>query len=224
MEPNHSSVRCENCGCRVKYRDHTGLREWCKRCIDVWQRCQELTEVTAERRIQSQVDPGYLDAEFDDLDDELREKLLELERDRDLFLFGPVGTGKTHAMAALIRKYVYEGYECERINFDDFCIQVRSTISPVARETEWDLIEPLKKVDKLFIDDLGLRSKQETDFAYVTLYSLLNKRQERMLPTFICSNKNIGRLAQAFDARIASRLGTALKIEMTGEDRRKKSR
>jgi len=137
-------------------------------------------------------------------------------------MFGPVGTGKTHAMAALIRHDIYEGFQVERINFDDFCVQVRSTMSPASKRTEWCLIEPLKNVDKLFIDDLGLRGKQETDFSYVTLYSILNKRQERRLPTFISSNKSIEQLGQSFDARVASRLRTALVIEFTGEDRRQR--
>jgi len=162
----------------------------------------------------------YLDAKIDDLDKDVRGKLLELKYGQDVFMHGPVGVGKTYAMAALIRQYVYEGYECERINFDDFCVKVRSTMSPAATKTEWDMIEPLKHIDKLFIDDLGLRSQPETQFSYQTFYSILNKRQGRMLPTFISSNKSIEQLGQTFDARIGSRLQTALVIEMNGEDRR----
>ena len=135
-------------------------------------------------------------------------------------MFGSVGIGKTYAMAALLRHYVNGGYECGRINFDDFCVQVRSTMSSASKQTEWQLIEPLKQIDKLFIDDLGLRGGQETNFVYVTLFSILNGRQERMLPTFISTNKTIEQLGQSFDARIASRLRTALVIEMTGKDRR----
>jgi len=159
---------------------------------------------------------------MEDLTEELRDKLESLEEGRDVFFYGPVDTGKTYTMAALIRKYIYEGYECARINFDDFCLKVRSAMSPASKMTEWDMIEPMKNVDKLFIDDLGLRSKQETDFAYVTFYSLLNKRQERLLPTFISSNKGIDRLIEAFDSRIASRLDMALIIEMKSEGHRKK--
>lgn len=219
---NHSSGRCERCGYGLKHRDNTGLRDWCKRCIDVWQRRQIMTNAVAERRILKLVGSLYLEAKLDDLDEQVREKLLALETGRDVFMFGPVGTGKTHAMAALIRHYIYEGFQVERINFDDFCVQVRSTMSPVSKKTEWDLIKPLKDVDKLFIDDLGLRGKQETDFSYVTLYSILNKRQERRLPTFICSNKSIERLGQSFDARIASRLSTAVIIKIAGSDRRRR--
>jgi len=166
------------------------------------------------------VEPLYFDATLDDLDSDTQEKLLSLQTGQDVFMFGPVGTGKTYAMAALIRHYVCQGYNCKRINFDDFCVKVRSTMSPASKQTEWDMIKPLKQVDKLFIDDLGIRSKRETDFAYVTLYSLINKRQEQMLPTFISSNKTIDQLGKSFDVRVASRLKTALIIELKGKDRR----
>ena len=211
------SVKCEKCGYRPKYKGH----KWCGRCIAVWQRKQKSNDL-AERIICNIVEPLYWNAKMEDLTEELRDKLESLEEGRDVFFYGPVDTGKTYTMAALIRKYIYEGYECARINFDDFCLKVRSAMSPASKMTEWDMIEPMKNIDKLFIDDLGLRSKQETDFAYVTLYSLLNKRQERLLPTFISSNKGIDRLIEAFDSRIASRLDMALIIEMKSEGHRKK--
>lgn len=218
--PNHLSVRCENCGYGVKHKDKKGLRKWCKRCIDVYRRLENLSPEQAEKTILRVVEPLYIDATLEDLDKEVREKLLNVENGQDVFMYGPVGTGKTYAMAAMIRDYIYSGYECTRINFDDFCVEVRSTMSPASKITEWDMIKPLKEVDILFIDDLGLRSRQETDFAYVTLYSILNKRQERRLPTFISSNKTIEQLGQSFDERVASRLRTALVIEMAGKDRR----
>lgn len=214
------SDRCENCGYGIRHKDQNGLRKWCKRCIEVYCRKEKLQPEQAEQTILKLVELLYLNAKVDDLAKEVRDKLLELKYGQDVFMHGPVGVGKTFAMAALIRQYTYEGYECERINFDDFCVKVRSTMSPVATKTEWDMIEPLKHIDKLFIDDLGLRSQPETQFSYQTFYSILNKRQERMLPTFVSSNKTIQQLGQTFDGRIASRLQTALIIEMNGEDRR----
>lgn len=217
---NISSGKCENCGYRPRWRYGNEIKKWCYRCIQVWERKQGLTEYQVERTICKIVEPLYLDAKMSDLSVELQGGLEKIGIGQDIFFHGPIGTGKTHAMAALVRKYVYEGYECERINFDDFCVKVRSAMSPVSTLTEWDMIEPLKNIDILFIDDLGLRSKQETDFAYVTFYSILNKRQERRLSTVVSSNKDIKHLATAFDSRIASRLSTALIIEMSGKDRR----
>jgi DNA replication protein DnaC len=214
------SVRCECCGYGFKHYENGESRKWCKRCIDVYYRKEKLTPDRAEKTIIEAVGVRYVDATLES-DSGIADKLLALEPGQDVFMFGAIGVGKTYTMAALLRHYVYEGFECKRINFDDFCVQVRSTMGAASKQTEYELIEPLKHIDKLFIDDLGLRSKQESDFAYITLFAILNKRQERMLPTFITTNKSIEQLGQSFDARIASRLQTALVIEMTGQDRRR---
>lgn len=209
--------RCENCKVRPKHHPH----KWCEPCINRYYRKEKMTPERVDKITIKLVEPLYANATLDDIDPEIREKILNRESSQDLYLFGLPGRGKTHTMAALIRHYVAEGYNCKRICFDDFCCEVRSTISPASKQTERDMTEPLKEVDMLFIDDLGLRSKQETDFAYITFYTILNKRQERLLPTFISSNKNLDRLRQTFDERICSRLNAALIIELTGEDKRK---
>ncbi|MBW7990174.1 MAG: AAA family ATPase [Planctomycetes bacterium] len=213
--------RCENCGYGIKHTDGEGQRKWCFRCMTVYYRKQELKPEQAEKTIIKLVEPKYTFAKLDDLDPGIKEQLINLEQGRDLYIYGPVGVGKTFLMAALLRHFIYEGFECLRINFDDLCVKIRSSFSPASKETEWELIKPYKKVDKLFIDDLGLRSKEESQFAYQTLYSTLNKRQERILPTYICSNKTINQIEQSFDSRIASRLSTALAIELTGKDKRR---
>lgn len=216
--------RCEKCGYGLKYKS----KKWCKRCIEVYERekllSQAPAEAAAESAILELVGLLYLEASIKDLDPEVQTKVKNLRYGQDLFLYGAVGTGKTHTMAALIRKHVYEGYLCERINFDSFCVKVRSTFSPAAKTTAWDMTEKLKSVDKLFIDDLGLRSAPESQFAYDTFYDILNKRQERMLPTYISSNKTIEQLGKTFDLRIASRLRMAMAIEMKGGDRRVKEK
>lgn len=220
--PNHISAKCEKCGYGLRHKDHKGLRKWCKRCIEIYERKEMLTNENIEQRIMNLVGQLYFDAKVEDLAKEVRDKVTARKYGQDVFMHGLVGVGKTYAMAAIIRKYVYEGYLCRRINFDSFCVKVRSTFAPAAKTTAWQMTEELKNVDQLYIDDLGLRSKPESQFAYDTFYDILNKRQERMLPTFISSNKTIDQLGKSFDQRIASRLQTALVIEIIGNDRRKK--
>ena len=210
-----SAEKCENCGLRLK----TYTEMWCSRCIAIYHR-ERATITHKEKVIIAEVGERYINTQTKDLEGELKD--LDIGWMDNLFLYGNVGSGKTYAMAALLRKYVYRGYDCRRINFDDFCVQVRSTYQPSSKQTEWELIKSLIECDMLFIDDLGLRAKTETDFVYVTLYSLLNKRQEKMLPTVISSNKSIEQLEQTFDSRIASRLAIAKQIKFEGKDRRMK--
>lgn len=195
-----------------------GAERTCKRCIEVLTRKANRTPQQIIANLQSRVGEAYMQASLDGVDiaDDLR------EAQGDIFLWGNVGVGKTWAMAALLKHFLCEGYECLRVNFDSFCSRVRATMNNNSKTTEYDIVQGLRAVDKLFIDDIGLRSKTETDFAYVTLYSILNTRQERKLPTYISTNKSIDQLAHSFDQRIASRLGQGTVIEMKGEDRRVK--
>ena len=222
MEPtrlNPESItdnRCENCSFGFKTKDS----KYCERCSAILRRKTDMTPERAEKIILNVVEPRYCFAKLDDLGKPLKEKLLNIEPRRDLYLHGPAGTGKTYAMAALIRHFVYQGYKCMRMNFDDFRVVIRSTYSKAAEKTEWMIIEPYKQADKLFIEDLGLSSKAESEHAYHTLYSLLNTRQERNLPTYFSSNKDLAKIERAFDSRIVSRLRLALVVEMDGPDRR----
>ncbi|MFA5424552.1 MAG: ATP-binding protein [Phycisphaerae bacterium] len=217
-------IRCEHCGYGYRHTEDNGnQRRWCKRCIDIFYRREALVPEKAERQILDLVGFLYGDAKLDDLDEAVREKLLNLKQGQSVFFYGLPGTGKTYAMSAMLRQKIYEGYSCEFVNFDDFCVRLRASYAPASPETEYGIIEPLKTVDLLFVDDLGLRSKQESDFVYVTFYTILEQRRRNCLPTFICSNKDVKRLGETFDARITSRLQHAEKtliIEMTGKDRR----
>jgi len=190
-------------------------RKWCVRCAAVYRR--KHTEVA----IAAAVEKVYYGSSFEKLSVILRARVKALQITDDVFIWGDIGVGKTYLMSILIKAFMRLGYNCIRINFDSFCCRLRSTFTPRAKETEWDLIELLTDVDKLFIDDLGLRSQEETGFSYQTLYAILNKRQERMLPTYVCTNKSIEQLAITFDDRIASRLSSAVSIHLEGKDRRK---
>jgi len=207
------SDKCERCGIRAVVPG----KKQCGRCIELWHRQQNLSAKKVLKILTSLVGEEYIKADLGHI--EIKDQLLNLGSN-SLFLWGDIGAGKTYAMAALIKHYLSGGYSCERVNFDDFCCRVRSTMTLSSKTTEYDLIQQMVEVDKLFIDDIGLRSKQETDFAYVTLYAILNKRIEKQLPTYISTNKNIERLTEAFDSRIASRLKLFVEIKMSGKDKR----
>ena len=164
------------------------------------------------------VGDGYIYAELAKVPEPYKTELMDLSS--DIYLYGGVGVGKTYAMAAVIKELVVSGHNVKRINFDDFCCKVRASMNSESKLSEYDLVTELVNCDVLFIDDVGLRSKQETDFAYVTFYTILNKRQEKLLPTFVTSNKSIQRLSETFDIRISSRLSLGSVIEMKGHDRR----
>jgi len=71
----------------------------------------------------------------------------------------------------------------------------------------------------LFLDDLG--AEKVTDWALETLFTLINDRYERMLPTVYTSNLDPRQLSENLGDRIASRIvGSCVLINLGSEDRR----
>ena len=197
--------------------------KYCERCwnIKYREKIRKENPETAFAELYKILEPLYVSASLNDLPATLVDKITT-RGDKDLVLWGPVGVGKTHTMAALIRFYYFFGFDVMRINYDEFLVRLRSTYQAGAKETECEVSQRLKDVDKLFIDDLGLRGI-ESEFAKVVLFDILNKRQERLLQTFITTNKPVGELAKSFDVRIASRLQSAVQVALKGVDRRIKT-
>jgi DNA replication protein DnaC len=108
-------------------------------------------------------------------------------------------------------EYIKAGYTVERIRFNDLLLRVRSSYSPSAKETELDIVKELSGCDKLIIEDIGAAStEQETDFAVRTLTDIIDRRQEGLKSTLMSSNKSLTELGKSYDARIQSRLSSAV--------------
>jgi DNA replication protein DnaC len=211
---------CENCGKRPRKYEDGKLRDWCGLCIARF-RFEQLPEYKQAAKIAAVIPERYVVASLDDLPKQLREKLAALKETEDLLLWGPVGCGKTHALSAMGIEYIRDGYTVKRERFSDILLRIRSSYTPAAKETEYEIICELVNVGKLIIEDIGATStEQETDFALRVFTDILDKRQERLRPTLMSSNKPLTELGKAFGARIKSRLSQAVIIQLSGKDRR----
>jgi DNA replication protein DnaC len=181
-----------------------------------------LPEIERERLFASVIPRRYWTAKFDNLPAKLRDRMLRLAEGQGLVLWGATGVGKTYAMATLIKHYMAEGYTVFRIGWEMFCLRIRDTYKPRSTETEWSIIEPLLKVDRLFIEDIGTcksERSQESDFSVRVLYVFVDYRVENCLPLFITTNRPIEELAKSFDARIAGRLVAGCEVlKLSGKD------
>jgi len=143
-----------------------------------------------------------------------------------LILWGPVGVGKTHAMAAVLRSLIVSGNSCKRVNYEMLCLQIRDTFKAHSKLSEMDVIRPLLDCDYLLIEDLGSgRSigQAETDFSLRTFLIVLDQRIEHGKTTMITTNKSVENLSSSFDERVASRLKTFTVLKMAGRDKRERN-
>jgi len=185
---------------------------------------EKLPPEEQERLIGTTIPKLFMPARLEHLTAELQETVSKLSENTGLMLWGKQGVGKTYAMAAIIREYISQGCLVARIGYEMLCLRIRDTYKPNAKETELSVIEPLNKVDKLFIEDVGTTvslGRQESDFSLRTFLVLIDQRLEACLPTFITTNRTLEQLKDSFDERIASRLVQACQvIKLTGKDKR----
>jgi len=207
----------------------------CRECdaktqLDKLEKQQRYKEFYAEAeakkelaRYEAVIPKLYWSARIEHLSPELQKKLLGTNDEQGVYLWGPVGSGKTYALAALIRYFVDYKVWVRRVVWGRLLFDIRQTFS--GRGDESEIVSPLLLCNRLIIEDIGTAAsmnKQESDFAVRLLLMILDARIEDCLPVFITSNLSIENLAQTFDGRIASRIQQSCNvIELRGKDRRK---
>jgi DNA replication protein DnaC len=157
-----------------------------------------------------------------------------------LIVFGPKGTGKTHAAWTLYRAWV-AGLTYDRLRDPGGYVRFWSlplfldrqrpgrdsfTKPPVA---PWDTAGQPQRVDHmgdaqdtrlLFLDDVG--AERLTDWGREQLFLLADHRYNQLLPTVVTTNLPPGDLKLTVGDRLADRLGHgATLVAMTGESRRR---
>lgn len=146
-----------------------------------------------------------------------------------LVLSGSVGTGKTHLASAIAQEALARGCSAFFISAVGYLLRLKSTFEKRQTERYVDMIDHVKGVDCLVIDDLG--AENPTTWAVEQLYDILNARIEHQKQTVVTTNlRNAGDLARHMEAnppaaaRIASRLISMGWLIIDGEDYRARIR
>jgi DNA replication protein DnaC len=136
--------------------------------------------------------------------------------DKNLFIWGSAGTGKTHLATAIMRGYG-SGWIFKPQQIYRDCRGLKSGYDEQAA------INKYVNIPFLVIDDLGVEKK--TDFSFSTLYEIIEGRDMAFKNgMIITSNLNLNSLAERLgDDRITSRIiGMCRIIELSGQDWRMK--
>ena len=165
----------------------------------------------------------YENVKWEDTPKEIADHLHNYKKgegeNKGLYIYGGVGSGKTHLAYSIAK----------RANEKDIAMVIKN-VPELLREFRLDLKrEGVQKTfieDKimnysglLVLDDIG--SEKMSDWVEETFYLIINKRYNEMLPTVFTSNLKLSELAERIGDRLASRIaGSCVSYELKGEDKR----
>ncbi|HHP51074.1 MAG TPA: AAA family ATPase [Moorella mulderi] len=129
----------------------------------------------------------------------------EGKRGRGLFIFGPVGSGKTFLAAAITNSLIEAGHQVLFAVVPDLLDAIKATYDrPGEGQTELEILDTARQVPVLVLDDLGAHAYSE--WTQQKIYSLLNYRLLHELPTVVTSNLELRELEAYLGERTVSRL------------------
>ncbi|MCR4442392.1 MAG: ATP-binding protein [Peptococcaceae bacterium] len=153
------------------------------------------------------------------------EKVCAKQPVENLFLYGPVGTGKTHLCSSIANYVLQAGINVIYIKIS----QLLDLIREYKFSREWDeqgqqqKLKTLYRVDLLIIDDLG--TETSTDFVREQLLLLLDERNNYRLPWVISTNLTPNEIGTMYEDRLSDRmLATSQILKFTGESVRRQKK
>lgn len=241
---------CEGCGQNVKvyqlqYRDRNDRHPHGCQCWEKEQARQAVNERKALKMARifdenSLINPDLNHASFEnyqpqncaqgDARDEIMEyaKTFSLAQPRGLILTGDFGVGKSHLARAVVRVVNANGFSGVFITVPDLLTKLKSTYRKDSKISELQVLELLKTVDLLVLDELGGGMKKAEEFdpeetwAVNKLFEVINARAGRS--TIYTTNFGGEDLQLVVGPRNFSRVcQNAHVIVMRGRDMRQKS-
>ena len=157
------------------------------------------------------------------MNDDIRE---HIKKHKSIYLHGAAGVGKTHLLYYLAQHYYNKGRQVYIGLMADINRKIKNQIEE--RRTgvyNPDLIEHLKNVYVLFLDDLGNEYVSEYTVSEI-LQNILDYRYINKKPTYISSNYDLQELFKLYEnatnehraAQIISRLNTFGTYELKGKN------
>jgi DNA replication protein DnaC len=141
----------------------------------------------------------------------------EYKRGVGILFIGKVGTGKTHLAISIWKELLNRKIAGIYINTIDLFHILRSRIGNDSEISFEETLEVVKKSRFLAIDDLGV--EKDTEFVNEVLFSIIDYRYEKKLPTIITTNLTLDEIKKNLTERIVSRmLGSCEVIFLNGRD------
>lgn len=123
---------------------------------------------------------------------------------RGLYIFGQVGSGKTHLACGIANELIKGGVEVLFVVVPDYLDEIKHSWDQGSDYSEKEILDSAREVEVLIMDDLGAHNYSE--WTKGKIYTILNYRVNNGLPTVITSNLEYHETEDYLDYRISSRL------------------
>lgn len=175
---------------------------------------RQWAEIRSERWARV-VPARYVDARLSDLPDGIRDDVEAwTSTQSNLVLCGPVGTGKSHAAAAAVRRRFDRG---EQIVWWSV-MWLMDALRPGAPDPN-GVLRAAMLADVLVLDDLV--AEKPSEWTRERLDLIVDARWSDRVPIIVTTNASPRALRETLDARVVSRLADdATVLVLSGEDRR----
>lgn len=177
-----------------------------------WRKCHHLKQAEALKQAEMHLGARFQDRTFETFQvtaenrsayEKCREYARGLNRQTQmgLLLSGPVGTGKTHLAAAILKHAFGIGLDAGLVSVPKLLEEIKDRFKDGTSRT---LADKVTRKFFLVLDDLG--AEQGTEWAQKELYLLINTRYEAKLPTVVTTNCDASELVKQTGERTVDRL------------------
>jgi len=105
--------------------------------------------------------------------------------DKGLLLMGQSGVGKTHLAVATLKELIRRGHAGLFCDYRELLKEIQASYNPASESTEMGILEPIRTVELLVLDDLGASkpSAWVLDIIGLVLNARYNERRMTILTT-----------------------------------------
>jgi DNA replication protein DnaC len=103
-----------------------------------------------------------------------------------LLFMGPSGVGKTHLAVAALKELIHRGHAGLFCDYRELLKEIQASYNPASESTEMKILEPIRAVEILVLDDLG--ASKPSDWVRDIVGIVLNARYNENRTTIITTN------------------------------------